>query len=213
MDATVDEVKRLLDLADHPSTPGRVRRKLAPLRAEAHASSKRAFERFEEIASPALAALSTEVPRTTLCRVQSLPTFLRHCAKPSYQALDAETFRRQVEGSATPDALLTALIDRDAVVFPRRRSWMVPGSEQLRAASGAELVRMLKLERQHPPFALCVMPQEWLAAAGVEIRTPTAADAALAGHGNWRPDILAAGPEYIDLDVPGSAVQEVLWRP
>lgn len=212
-DLTLDEVERLLEMADHPSTPRSIRSRLGSLRARAISSPKRALERFEELAGSVLADLPVDVPERTLYRAQSLPTFLRHCAKPAYQGLDPETFRRRVERSSDPDGMLSSVLDDEAIVFPRRRSWMVAASDAIREASGDELVRMLELGRQHPPFALCVMPPRLLVDADVKIRPPTAADAALGGHDYWRPNAVSAGPEFIDLNVSGSAVEEVLWRP
>lgn len=214
VDATVDEVERLLQLADHPTTPSALRTRLSSLRVEAARSPARALERFDLIAARAVAALRVDDPASTLYRAQSLATYLRHCVETSYRSLDYETFRRRVQRAAEPDALLTSVLDRSGTVFPRKRSWMVAASHvPIRRASGRELMRLLELGQQQPPFVLCVMPLARLLDAGVQVRPPTAADAALGRHNYWNPAGLTIGREYIDLDVPGVAVEEVLWRP
>lgn len=209
----LDRMLRLLELADHVSTPEEIRRALPGLRVQATTGSAvRAWESFEALAEPALRSLTTVAPTTTLYRVQTWETFLKHCTMEEWAEQDPEVLRRLLQGELNPDARLREMLRRDETIFPREHSWMVQATTDFVERAGAEYPQRLEI-RGRPPFVLCVMPVERLLAAGVEIRRPTGADAALAWQAQWSGSDLPAGPEFLDLDVPGNAVQEVLWRP
>lgn len=209
----VDAVLRLFAVADHASTPSVIRRQLPALRVEAtSASAVRAWERFESVCGPVLDGLEMSVPKARLYRVQTLETFLRHCTTEQWAEQDPETVRRLLHQTASPDALLNAMLLRGGTIFPSRHSWMVAATEELASCPGSDLPRLLEI-LGNPPFVLCVMTLERLLAAGVEVRPPTGADAALAWQHQWRGEDLPAGPEFVDRDVPGDVVEAVLWRP
>lgn len=118
-----------------------------------------------------------------------------------------------MERADDPDGLLLSMVDPGGVAFPKRHSWMVDPTIDLQLVAGAELVHALQLTGSGPPFVLCELPLVDLRAAGVEIRLPTALDAAIGEQSQWREQALPAGMEYVDLDVLGSAIGRVLWRP
>ncbi len=66
---------------------------------------------------------------------------------------------------------------------------------------------------RRPPFVLFRLTPERMAAAGMRIRRPNALDAAASQQPQWNPAGLAIGAEYVDLDVPIEAVEEILWKP
>ena len=209
----LDRVLRLLDLADHVSTPKEIRRELPTLRVQATTGSAvRAWEFFELLAGPALRSLVTVTPSTTLYRVQTWETFVKHCTKEEWAEQDPEGLRRLLQGETDPDARLREMLRRDGTIFPRQHSWMVQAAPDFVDRAGAEYPQLLEI-RGRPPFVLCVMPVERLLTTGVEVRRPTGADAAFAGQDQWSGSDLPAGSEFLDLDVPGDAVEEVLWRP
>lgn len=210
---TRDEVQRLLKLADHATTPESIRRRLPELHAAAVTSPPRAKEKFIALARDELPLLPTEAPTAALYRVQTLETYLRHCARPEFRDLDPETIHRQLEQVSDPDVFLTDALDRDKIVFPWDHSWLVQAGPHIIQQSGAQLIRSLELGHQRPPLVLCVLSLERLVAAGVRIRKPTAADAALGEHQYWSGQDVPAGDEFVDLDVHGEAVEECLWRP
>lgn len=213
MSSPRDQIERLLELADHSTTPDRIRRHLPSLRAEATRSALRAKENFEQLAQSALPGLPTFTPKAPLYRVQTLATFLRHCARAEYRDLDTETVRRLLEGSIDPDSQLNEMLDREGIAFPWRHSWLVQAPATIKRHTGRELISYLELGAQEPPVVLFVLSLTRLLNTGVEIRSPTAADAALGGHGYWSGTDPPAGPEFVDLDVPAEAIEEVLWRP
>lgn len=208
-----DDVLRLLDVADHATTPDAIRRHLPELRVQAEVAPSRVMEQLKLRSRPVLDALPMATPSATLYRVQQLEVFFEHCTADVWRALDVVSFARLVESDPDPDSVLTQALARDRTVFPAEHSWMVAADRSILQATGAQLRSMLRLGLQEPPFALCVLPVASLSQAGVTVRSPTGADAALGGHDYWRPAELPAGIEYVDLDIPGSAVEEVLWRP
>lgn len=208
-----DDVLRLLDVANHPTTPSAIRRHLPELKALSANSARRAWERFLETAEEPLKDLPTRDPTQTLYRVQTLASFLLHCTTTEYSELDPESVRRQLEATSAPEKILMRMLDRDGTVFDRWHSWMVAADDSIRTLTGWELSRVLEMKDQNPPFVLCVLSQQPLLHAAVEIREPTGADAAVGGHYYWSGIDLPAGPEYVDLNVRGQAIEEILWRP
>lgn len=209
-----DEVQALIDLLDTPHTPRTIRRSAAALRPVATSSPPRALEELKAVAEAGVATLETHVPSATLYRAVALPTFHRHCTSATWRppVVSYEIFRREVESVSDPEAFLLDTLDRSGVVFPRAHSWLVEGAA-VPSLDGRGLVHGLQLDKQEPPFALCVLTPPRMAQNGVEIRAPEPLDAVLGGHVAWDPSGVPVGHEYVDLDIVGDAIEEILWRP
>lgn len=209
-----DEVRALIDLVDSPHTAPSVRKSAAALRPLATSSPSRALEELQAIAEVTVSRLDTRAPTTILYRAVAIPTFHRYCTSVIWRppAISYEIFRREVESSPDPGAFLLDTLDRTGVIFPRSHSWLAEG-DILRSLDGKGLVQALQLDKQEPPFALCVLTPARMVQSGVEIRTPNALDAVLGRHVVWRASGVPAGKEYVDLDILGEAVEEIQWRP
>lgn len=209
----VDEVLELLAIADSPALTAAARLKVRSLAAAAHDSPAWVLERLIEIARAETERLQTTEPDSCLYRAVALDTFHRHCVAPEWrpELVGPEEFRRAVESHSMPEEFLRSVLSAD-VVFPASHSWLIQ-SDTVLPMSGAELVHALQLDKQAPPFVLCVMPVDRMIASGVRVRRPSPADAVLGRHTIWSPDGVPAGQEYVDLDIPGTAISETKWRP
>ena len=208
-----DEVLALIDhaLSAHPSDA--TKHRLRELAADAAHAPSLAFEELRLVATLEAARLDTFAPTTTLYRAVALETFQLYCVAAEWRApaVHPEVFRRYVERHTDPDAFLLSTIAH-GIVFPADHSWLIDatGIERL---SGTDLVHALQLDKQTPPMVLCRLTADRMRDAGVRIRRPTGFDAVLGRHTIWSPNGLRAGVEYVDLDIPGSAVEVALWRP
>ena len=209
-----DVVLALLELADTAATPDHVRSRLRALLGDAADSPALVLEQLTSIAKAEIAWMSTEPPDSILYRATSLETFQRYCAKEEWRppGVGFEEFRRHVEVHIDPGAFLLSTVDASSTVFPAAHSWLV-ASDTLAQLSGAGLVAALQLDKQAPPFALCVLSPARMNATGVRVRRPTAMDAILGRHTVWNVEGVPGGQEFVDLDVPGAAIEAVLWRP
>lgn len=211
-DPGVDEVLAVIShvVADLRIPPG-IRAQIAALQAEVDDSPLLAHEKLVRLATPVANALATAPPHTTLYRAVTLSAFYSFCVAPPTRALSFANFERQVRLSTSPDDFLTSHLDRIGVVFPTSHSWLVD-CPSIESKSGGQLVGLLEI-RHRPPFVLCRMRAVDLAAAGVTIREPTGLDAAIGLQPQWRATGLPAGPEFVDKDIRGSAIDRAFWRP
>lgn len=209
-----DVVLALLELADTAATPDHLRSRLRALSGDAADSPALVLEQLTSIARAEIARMSTEPPDTILYRATSLETFQCYCVQQEWRppGVGFEEFRRYVAVQNDPGGFLLSTVDARSTVFPAAHSWLV-ASQTLAELSGAGLVVALQLDKQAPPFALCVLSPERMNAAGVRVRRPTAMDAILGRHTVWTAEGVPGGQEYVDLDVPGEAIEAVLWRP
>lgn len=212
-DPSVDDVLAVIELvvAD-PALPDSVRDEIAALRADADDSPRLTHERICRIGEPALIRLATTVPTSVLHRAVPLPVFRVHCARPEFTSITDIAFEREVRNAASPDDYLDTALDRSRIIFPASHSWLVE-SPDIEAHSGAELPIILELRGRAVPFALMRLTPVLMAAANVEVRRPTGLDAAVALQPQWHPSGTPAGPEYVDRDISGAAVERVFWRP
>lgn len=211
-EVTAEDVHALLELADVPETPAALRRGIRSLRPEVDWAPGAVLADLQELARSWVTGLDTYLPNETLYRAVALPTFHRHCTRAEYSAMGFEEFRREVEHTPDPDAFLRSTLNLGHVVFPRDHTWLVAG-DHVRHLTGGELVRQLRLARQEPPFALCVLTVARMLHTGVRIRRPHCLDAVIGRHTVWDGAGIPAGQEYVDEDIPAEAVEEVLWRP
>jgi len=192
--------------------PSALKKKCESLRPISYGSPALADDYLQEILETHVKGLSCAVPPGVLYRASSLQTFQDHCVIPAWDstAIDHLTFAQTVAASADPSAFLHGVMRRDTV-FPAIHSWLVHPTTAIEKLSGRQLADVLKI-RQDPPFALARITQADAAAFGVEVRSPTAADAVLGNHIRyWNAAGIPAGQEYLDRDVPGAAVEAVLW--
>jgi hypothetical protein len=84
---------------------------------------------------------------------------------------------------------------------------------QVQSLSGTEIVAALGLQYS-APVVLFVLSKELLFQSKVLIRSARAVDAVPERFTEWRPDGPSPGTlEFVDADVPISAVREVRWCP
>ena len=195
--------------------PASLKKKCDALRPISYESPALADDYLQEILETYVNGLSYASPPGVLYRALSLQTFQDHCVVPAWDstAIDHLTFARTVAASSNPSSFLHGVMRKDAV-FPAIHSWLVHPvipSTAFEKLSGRQFADALKI-RQEPPFALARIPRAHAAASGVEVRVPTAADAVLGNHlRDWNAAGIPAGQEYLDRDVPGTAIEAVLW--
>ncbi|MCY4492344.1 MAG: hypothetical protein OXB92_00620 [Acidimicrobiaceae bacterium] len=192
--------------------PPSLKKKCDSLRPISYESPALADDYLQEILETYVNGLTLASPPGVLYRASSLQTFQDHCVVPAWDstAIDHVTFARMVAASANPSSFLHGVMRQDTV-FPAIHSWLVSPNTEIEKLSGRKLAEALKI-RQEPPFALARISRAHALAFGVEVRVPTAADAVLGNHVRyWNAAGIPAGQEYLDRDVPGAAIEAVLW--
>ena len=208
-----EEVLTKIDyIAAARALPRALRKRCESLRPISYESPALADDYLRRFLETYLNGLSYAVPPGVLYRASSLQTFQDHCVVPEWDstAIDHLTFAQTVAASADPSSFLHGVMRKDAV-FPAIHSWLVHPVTSIEKLTGRALADALKTQ-QDPPFALARISRADAVAFGVEVRVPTAADAVLGNHMRyWNAAGIPAGHEYLDRDVPGAAVEAVLW--
>lgn len=162
-------------------------------------------------------ALLPTLPRTdpaeSLARVTTAATFLRYYSTPeardSFQSVD--DFLVFIATHHDPSAFLLSILTRNDPIFGWDRSWMAP-SRQLRGLSAEDVLRALEMVGKGP-LIVFEFDRDALLASGVQTRTPNSLDSVLGPNYQWRETGLASGiPEYVDGDLPRSALSRLSWR-
>lgn len=206
-----------LVLRDTVLPPG-VRRCAAALREMADRDPDRALGRLEQQARDvAVAALDCE-PDIALARCVSVQSFWAHYAAMEIRDAfpDPTQYERYLIGmgaATTIEATLEAHVRQMGVLLRAEHSWLAP-LEEVERRQGPDLVFALELGGVRPPLIMLVFPLESLKSTGVRIRAPRATDAVLGGHAHWRVTGLVSGiREFVDRDMPASALGALRWRP
>jgi hypothetical protein len=173
-----------------------------------------ALGRLKQVALDYLPGLPRELPSTDLCRVISVETFLLHHATAEVVAAfrTPDDYRRFLMTETDPVATLREHLSEVPTLIPWRFSWLTRDKDIARM-NGEETVRALEVPSS-PPLIIFHFDLADLLASGVTIRTPRSLDAVLQEHAQWRPEGLLSGArEYLDGDVPVSALTRLEWRP
>lgn len=211
-DPDVDDVLAVIShVLSDPAVPHSVRTQIAALQGDVDDAPLMVHDRIVRLGIPVAASMPTHLPDSTLYRAVTLKVFQTFCARKEFQMLSLANFERAVVSSPSPDDFLSAAVDKTRVIFPASYSWMVD-SKTIERRNGTQLADVLEINHD-PPFVLCRLTPQTLKAAGVEVRSPTGLDAAIGLQPQWRRAGLPAGPEYVDRDIVGAAVDRALWRP
>lgn len=190
------------------SLRGRFRRLTGPV------APAQALQRAQVFAREELPKLPREEPTGSLGRVLSASTFLRYASKPEVRDTftTVDDFIRFVESGDNGESVIWDFLTPGPVVFPWERSWLAELAP-LRGLTGAEIVRALEITSD-PPFVLFELSVKTMREANVTVRTPCSLDSLLGPNPQWRPGGPASGiREYIDGDVPRTAISAVRWVP
>lgn len=208
-----DEMLALIALAEAEGGPTRLRTRLRQLAADAAEAPSLVWEELSSLARQAASEIPTDLPDSDLHRVVALETFQRHCTLEEWRpsSIGSEEFRRHVERQPDPDQFLRTTLSSETV-FPASHSWLVR-SLDIEMLSGEAIVNALQLDQQRPPFVLCRLAVARMKLAGVRVRRPTGYDAVLGRHTIWSATGIPGGQEFVDLDIPGGAIEATLWRP
>ena len=175
-----------------------------------------------DLALTALRRLSLEVSRTLprepattdLGRCVTVETFWRFHMASDVRAffVTPEDYRRYIEGTGDPHWRLSEDLSTEGIAFPQEHSWLCRW-DQIQDLDGKITQRILNL-RHRPPYVIFRLTRAKVQRAGITIRAARSVDAVLGLHTGWDP----AGPsrgivEYVDGDVPSTAIEELEWRP
>jgi hypothetical protein len=164
-------------------------------------------------AGAVLPALQRRAPRVGLARAVTAASYLRHYSSPEIRDAFStpDDFVAYVESSSDPDATISSSLGDADPIFAWQRSWLAPAS-RLRGMKGPQVVSALEMVGQ-APIVLFHMDLDQLRGAGITVRVPCALDAAIGPNYQWRPGGPASGvPEYVDGDIPRSAISRLEWR-
>jgi hypothetical protein len=159
--------------------------------------------------------LQTQPPPDALCRCITLGTFYFHHLDTATRAFfaDSADFASHVKQSSDPANELTSLLAPAQVLFPKIHTWMAR-CKDLEGLAGIELRRALALQGTEPPYIVFRLSRDHLVQGGVAIRRSTALDAIPNRIAYWDPDGLPTGiQEFVDGDIPLSALEAIEWRP
>lgn len=209
---TIEGLFRLVDvdtkLAVH------VRRCAGRLRPLLNDNAEVAYERLCDLAAQVADALPRTPPTEQLAKCVGLGSFHLYYLDEDVRAFypTVEGYRRFLDAHPLPERQLMQDLKRGEVLIPARHSWLVEAT-RVAGMDAREVVTALALDVQ-PPLVRLELDVARMQAAGVTVRPARAVDAVRGQHLRWDPTGLPRGwPEYLDGDVPASAVARIRWLP
>jgi hypothetical protein len=211
---SVEDLRQMISKIEHAADlPPSVRSQASALQSEIEATPALVAERLAELWQGYYESSSYADPEGDLLRCVSIGAVQRHMTDDRWRPLDPLTFERMVIDSGDPAAFLRSTIPPGQEIFPPKRSWLID-ADGLATMSGNQIHEALELGPNNlPPYVIFRLSASRMIQAGVQVRVPTALDAAAGQQPQWTPAGLAIGQEYVDRSVPIEAVEEVIWRP
>lgn len=203
----------MLAKIEHEALPEAAKRAVHRAEARITESPGWVLEEIKRIAAELAATLPTEAPSNDLFRCVPASTVQRHMANDEWRSTSPEAYLRAATASGEPGAFIRSTIPAGKVIFPADRSWLIDAPIVVDLESDELRDRLEMRPDRRPPFVVFCLTSGRMAAAGVRTRRPNALDAAASQQPQWNPAGLAVGTEYVDLDVPIEAVEEILWKP
>jgi hypothetical protein len=191
--------------------PTPVRRRAATL-AGSGAEPAVVLASLQQIAELYLPLLPRTVPDQSLARVTTAATFLRFYSKPEVRDafVSVVDFVAYVRGEREPSQFLTSALTPNDPLFMWQRSWLAP-ARQVRGLSAEDTLKALEMTGE-PPIVIFEFDREALLESGVQVRQPNSLDSVLGPNYQWTPTGLLSGiPEYVDGDLPRSALSRLSW--
>lgn len=209
---TIEGLFRLVDVDTRLEV--RVRRQARRLRPLVRDNAEIAYERLCDLAAQVAEALPRTAPSDRLAKCVGLKSFHLYYLSEDVRAFypTAEGYRRFLDAHASPDQQLMQDLKMGPVLIPARNSWLMDAS-RLDGMDADDIVTALAIDAR-PPLVLLELSAAKMRAAGVTTRPARAVDAVRDQHLRWDPSGLPRGwPEYLDGDVPTSAVDQTRWLP
>jgi hypothetical protein len=209
----VEDLATMLAKIQHEPLPEATKRAVRHAEARISESPGWVLEEIRRITGKHAATLPTEIPFHDLFRCVPASTVQRHMASDEWRSTSADAYIQAATSSGEPGAFVRSTIPPGKVIFPAERSWLIEAPMLVDLESDELRERLEMRPDRRPPFVLFHLTPQRMAAVGVRIRRPNALDAAASQQPQWNPAGLAVGAEYVDLDVPIEAVEEILWKP
>lgn len=198
---------------DHEPLPEVTRRAVQRAETKISESPGWALEEIKRIAAERAAALPKAVPTKDLFRCVPASTVQRHMAGDEWRSINPDAYLQAAGDSGDPASFIRSTIPDNKVIFPADRSWLIDAPSLVGLATDELRDRLELRPDSRPPFVIFRLTPGRMKVAGVRVRKPSALDAAASQQPQWTPTGLAIGAEYVDLDVPIEAVEEILWKP
>lgn len=216
VESSIELAAKLISLVEEDDgLPAEVREQASRLRGLADRNPDLAIDRLKQEARRLAAELSYRPPSIPLSKSLSLETFYAHYLVEDVKArfTTAESYRRYLERQSDINHVLRDQVKKEGILVPAKHSWLAP-YEEVRDRTADELIVVLEVPDTRPPLVVLVFGTPGDTANEFLIRTPRATDAVLGEHTRWRPGGPASGvPEFVDQDIPASALRQVEWRP
>jgi hypothetical protein len=190
-----------------------LKRIVPPLRRLAVTDPPLAIARLKAAADHYLPGLPRSEPTSALVRSVDYSRFWEFHLDPAIKARlrTPEDFRRYMDSLADPDAALMAHLSMNPTIVPSAHSWLSRHVD-IAGRTADEVVTILAV-KQSPPLVIFHFTVGDLLRSRVTIRKPCSLDAVLGDHELWSAAGLASGAEeYLDGDIPRSAVTGLEWR-
>lgn len=177
--------------------------------------------RSPELACARLIALSVEVsvslprssPTEDLAKCTGIEDYYEHYLDPDVRGFfrTAEDYRRHVEDADQPGDVLLADTRSEDPLIPAIHSWFAPMAA-IAGLNGEETRQALAITYR-PPLVTLIFGRKSMRKAAVTVRPPRAVDAVPKRLRAWDPRGLPGGrAEFIDGNVPGTALDRIEWR-